>query len=244
MPPVAETGGGGWTGGARARHHHRERLRNLGFLALNKTATCASSSTDVEGRQRQQLGSALRATSRWRRGAKRTALAPREGLALEEPRVPRAKPADGRVCVVRSQRGTTTAAAHAACRWRLAKAPSKSSPRTSQRTGARRARSYGTSRSSGWPRVTWRLAAVRPCDADGSSSRATSGDRRRAHGALGRSRAKGPPMARAQPQLARKRESSKNAVLHTGRQRRPFASRAMTAARAHRAASKRFLTEN
>ena len=185
ISPVAETGGGGWTCGARARPHYRERLRNLEFLAHIRTAACgvastcrallrrqrqqlacapratsrrrggakqtalapsegpaleeprvprakyqravcASSSTDEKGRQRQQPARAPRAMSRWRRGAtKQIALAPRDGLALEEPRVPRAKP-DGRVCVVRGQRGTTTtAAARAVSRWRLAEAPTK-----------------------------------------------------------------------------------------------------------------------
>ena len=100
MCPAAEKSGGGGTCGTRARHHHRERLRNLGFLALNQTAACASSSTDVQRRKRRQLARALHATGRWRRGAKQTALAPREGPTLEEPRVPRGKP-DGRVCVVR-----------------------------------------------------------------------------------------------------------------------------------------------
>ena len=59
MPPVAvaETGGGGWTSGARARHHYRERLRNLGFFAHSRTAAygVASSCRVSRRRQRQQL---------------------------------------------------------------------------------------------------------------------------------------------------------------------------------------------
>ena len=93
ISPVAETGGGGWTCGARARPHYRERLRNLEFLAHIRTAACGVASTcrALLRRQRQQLACAPRATSRRRGGAKQTALAPSEGPALEEPRVPRAK---------------------------------------------------------------------------------------------------------------------------------------------------------
>ena len=126
MLPVAEIGGGGWTCGARARHHHRGRSRNLGFLALNQTAVCASSSTDVERRQRQQLGRALRAPRRQANSplTSRRACARGTSSSSRETRRPR-----GRVCVVRGRRGTTpTAADRTASRWRLAKAPSKQQP--------------------------------------------------------------------------------------------------------------------
>ena len=84
MPPIAEIGGGGWSCGARAKHHHRKRLRNPEFLALRTTTYGVASSSCRASRRRQRQQLSLRATSRWRGGAKQTALAPREGQALEE----------------------------------------------------------------------------------------------------------------------------------------------------------------
>ena len=84
MPPIAEKGGGGWACG---RHHHRERLRNHRVLRARqddhvRRGVHFHQLPCVRRRQRQQL--APRA-SRWRcGGAKQTALAPREGQALEE----------------------------------------------------------------------------------------------------------------------------------------------------------------
>ena len=87
MPPIAEIGGGGWTCGARARHHHRERSGNGQVLRAQQDGRVRRGVHHhqlpcVRRRQRQQL--APRATSRWRGGAKQIALAPREGQALEE----------------------------------------------------------------------------------------------------------------------------------------------------------------
>jgi hypothetical protein len=36
MPPTTKIGGGGWSCGARAKHHHRKRLRNPEFFALRQ----------------------------------------------------------------------------------------------------------------------------------------------------------------------------------------------------------------
>ena len=84
MPPTTKIGGGGWSCGARAKHHHRKRLRDPEFLTIRTTTygVASSSCRASQRQQRQQL--APRATSRWRGGAKQIALAPREGQALEE----------------------------------------------------------------------------------------------------------------------------------------------------------------
>ena len=84
MPPTTKIGGGGWSCGARAKHHHRKRLRDPEFLTIRTTTygVASSSCRASQRRQRQQL--APRA-SRWRcGGAKQKTLAPREGQALEE----------------------------------------------------------------------------------------------------------------------------------------------------------------
>jgi hypothetical protein len=84
MPPITEIGGGDWSCGARAKHHHRKRLRNPEFLALRTTTYGVASSSCRASRRQQRQHLAPRA-SRWRRGgAKQKALAPREGQALEE----------------------------------------------------------------------------------------------------------------------------------------------------------------
>ena len=130
MPPVAETGGGGgWTCGARARHHHRERLRNLEFFEHSSTAACgvASSCRASRRRQRQQLARRARRAEGVLPRRQRSSL--RAG-ARRAPfvlcRVPRAHQ-DGRVrrdvqlpCVT-----TTTTAA--------ARAPHKRQPAASKR---------------------------------------------------------------------------------------------------------------
>jgi len=84
MPPTTKIGGGVWSCGARAKHHHRKRLRDPEFLTIRTTTygVASSSCCASQRRQRQQL--APRAST-WRcKGAKQKTLAPREGQALEE----------------------------------------------------------------------------------------------------------------------------------------------------------------
>ena len=49
MPPTTKIGGGGWSCGARAKHHHRKRLRNPEFFAL-RTAAYGVASTSTSCR--------------------------------------------------------------------------------------------------------------------------------------------------------------------------------------------------
>ena len=84
MPPTTKKGGGGWSCGARAKHHHRKRLRNPEFFTLRTTTYGVASSSCRASRRQQRQQLSLRATSRWRGGAKQIALASREGQALEE----------------------------------------------------------------------------------------------------------------------------------------------------------------
>ena len=84
MPPTTKIGGGGWSCGARAKHHHRKRLRDPEFFTIRTTTYGVASSSCRASRRQQRQQLSLRATSRWRGGAKQIALAPREGQALEE----------------------------------------------------------------------------------------------------------------------------------------------------------------
>ena len=163
MPPITEKMSGG---GAYCRHHHRERLRNHRVPRARqddhvRRGVHFHQLPCVRRRQRQQL--APRA-SRWRRGgAKQTALALREGQALEERSSssrslsrPRTR---GRQlpCVRRRQRQQL---APRASRWRRGGAKQTAlAPREGQ---ALEERSSSSRSSTSWPRTRGRqLPCVR-----------------------------------------------------------------------------------
>ena len=160
MPPIAEKGGGD---GACHRLIHRERSRNHRVLRARqddhaRRGVHFHQLPCVRRRQRQQL--APRA-SRWRRGgAKQTALAPREGQALEERSSSSRSPSRPRTrgrqlpCVRRRQRQQL---APRASRWRrggakqIALAPREGQAleeRPSSSRPARRPRTYGVASTS------------------------------------------------------------------------------------------------
>ena len=161
MPPTTKIGGGGWSCGARAKHHHRKRLRNPEFFALRTTTYGVASSSCRASRRRQRQQLALRATSRWRGGAKQIALAPREGQALEErssssrsTRRPRTR-GQQLPCVRRRQRQQL---APRASRWRRGGAKQIAlAPREGQALEER----SSSSRSTRRPRTRGSTAAVR-----------------------------------------------------------------------------------
>ena len=247
LPPTSKIGGGGWSCGARAKHHHRKRLRNPGFFALRTAAYGVASFGCCALRQRQRQLLALRATSRWRGGAKQIALTPREGKALEErsgssrlgrPRTAWRPPPPAAV------RTTTTAEAARASR-------------DEQRAPGRGAKEAAQGLAQGGPvcvvhgpRASGRTrpAVVRHDDNDGSSSRATSaatGAEQTGTWACARQSQGGSPCSPRPKGSSRSSTcaaSRTNAVRRTRPQRRPSTSRTTTAARARGA--RRFLTED
>ena len=205
MPPIAEKGGGGWTCG---RHHHRERLRNDRVLRAQQDGRARRGVHHhqlpyVRRRQWQQL--APRATSRWHRGAKQTALAPREGQALEErsgSSRSRGRPRTRGIVHYHHLPGVRQRQ-QLARRARRAEGASPRRQRSSSRAGARRTCGCCARTSRiGTATYAWRPAAVRHHDDNGGSSRATGAESKRALRACARIR-KGLRPCRPRPEGGR-----------------------------------------